>query len=229
MSVDDYIVSAGQGSTARRPPLARVGRSGYRLRGERHPLGQDQSKLATPDASGRVLPQSVIGRWMRPLLRFWEIEANSGVLLLACAAVALIAANSPVAEAFHALWEIPIGFSLASFELRLSLHHWINDGLMTIFFFVVGFEIKREFVLGELRDPRSAALPLAAALGGMLVPVAIQLALQLGGSRRAAHGGRRTAGTVDTDSGADRGPQLSRPAEGRREPPRRRPQGVPAG
>ncbi len=143
-------------------------------------MGQDQSKPASPDSSGRVLPQSVIGRWMRPVLRFLEIEAHSGVLLLACAAVALFAANSPMAEAFHAIWEIPIGFSLAGFELRLSLHHWINDGLMTIFFFVVGLEIKREFVLGELRDPRSAALPLAAALGGMLVPVAIYLALQLG-------------------------------------------------
>ncbi len=143
-------------------------------------MEQDQSPPATLASSEQVLPHSVIRRWMRPVLRFLKIEANSGVVLLACAAVALIAANSPMAEAFHALWEIPIGFSLAGFELRLSLHHWINDGLMTIFFFVVGLEIKREFVLGELRDPRSAALPLAAALGGMLVPVAIYLALQLG-------------------------------------------------
>ena len=140
--------------------------------------GPDTPSL--PPRRERVLPETLIGRWVRPLARFLEIEAASGVVLLACAATALIAANSPHEHAFHAFWETPIGFSLGSLELRHPLHHWINDGLMTIFFFVVGLEIKREFVLGELRDRRAAALPLAAALGGMLVPAALYLLLQLG-------------------------------------------------
>ncbi len=143
------------------------------------PATSPDSRSVLPQ-SGSVLPQTAIGRWIRPLARFMEIEAASGVVLLACAAIALTAANSPLAHAFHSFWELPIGFSLGGFEMRHPLHHWINDGLMTIFFFVVGLESKREFVLGELRDPRVAALPLAAALGGMLAPAAIYLALQAG-------------------------------------------------
>ena len=109
-------------------------------------------------------------------------------MLLGATLVALALANSPVAEGFLAFWSTPVGFSFGSFELRYSLQHWINDGLMAIFFFVIGLEVKRELVIGELRDLRVASLPIAAALGGMIVPAAIYLALQLGEPGQAGWG-----------------------------------------
>jgi NhaA family Na+:H+ antiporter len=121
-----------------------------------------------------------------PLGRFLHVEAASGIILLGCTAVALILANSTWSESYLAIWKTEIGFSIGDFSAVHSLKHWINDGLMAVFFFVVGLEVKRELVLGELRDPRRAALPVAAALGGMLVPVAIYLALQ--GGEEAARG-----------------------------------------
>jgi NhaA family Na+:H+ antiporter len=118
---------------------------------------------------------------MRPLLRFLRIEAASGVVLIVCMLAALVLANSAASEAFHQLWETPIGLQIGElFSLEMSLYHWVNDGLMTIFFFVVGLEIKREFVLGELSDRRRATLPIAAAFGGMVAPAGIYLMLQLG-------------------------------------------------
>jgi len=87
--------------------------------------------------------------------------------------VALLLANSPLSAAFHSFWETPIGVSLGDFKLIEPLHMWINDGLMTLFFFIVGLEIKRELVSGELTDPRKALLPIVAALGGMVVPAAV--------------------------------------------------------
>jgi NhaA family Na+:H+ antiporter len=143
-------------------------------------MERDPSTPAPPLEPTPVFPRGAIDRWVRPFARFLEIEAASGLVLLACAGAALAAANSPFANAFHAFWDFPVGFSLGSFEMRHPVHYWINDGLMTVFFFLVGLEIKREFVLGELRNPRTAALPLAAALGGMLVPAGIYLAFQLG-------------------------------------------------
>jgi NhaA family Na+:H+ antiporter len=101
------------------------------------------------------------------------------VLLLATVA-ALAAANGEAAEAVHHFWRTPISFSVGDFTLKLSLEHWVNDALMAIFFFVVGLEVKREIVLGELRELRKAALPIAAALGGMIAPAAIYLSLQAG-------------------------------------------------
>jgi len=118
--------------------------------------------------------------------RFLHVSAASGFVLLACSLLALVAANSPWAQWYAGIWETPVGFQWGSFALRHSLLHWINDGLMAIFFFVVGLEVKREMVLGELRDPRKAALPVAAAIGGMAVPAGIYLALQWG--RRGQHG-----------------------------------------
>ena len=109
-----------------------------------------------------------------------HIESASGVVLLAAAAVALAAANSPLGETYLGFWQQPFGFRLGGFHLEFSVQHWINDFLMAIFFFVIGLEVKREMVLGELREFRRAALPLAAALGGMVVPAAIYLLLQHG-------------------------------------------------
>ena len=134
----------------------------------------------TADTPRRALPERTVERWMRPWQRFIRVEAGSGVVLLVCTALALVLANSPFAALYHSVFDTPLRVSLGSFSLDWTLHHWINDALMVIFFFVVGLEIKREFVAGELRDPRKAALPVAAALGGMVVPAAIYLALQLG-------------------------------------------------
>ena len=119
-------------------------------------------------------------RWMRPLARFLQIETASGGVLLLCAVAALLVANSGASSLYHAVWEFPIEIHVGGLALSHSLAEWVNDGLMTIFFFVVGLEIKREILFGELRDPRKAALPIAAAAGGMAVPAAIYLSLQWG-------------------------------------------------
>lgn len=100
--------------------------------------------------------------------------------MLCSAIVALLWANSPWSEAYHHLWEIVLAIEIGDFVLSYSLHHWINEGLMAIFFFVVGLEIKREVLIGELSSPRKSALPIAGALGGMLVPAALYSVLNAG-------------------------------------------------
>ena len=138
--------------------------------------------LQQPEHSNDLarLPAKPVDRIIGPLARFLHIEAASGVLLLFVTCIALALANSPFANAFLSLWQTPFGFTLGTFEMNHSLRHWINDGLMAIFFFVVGLEVKRELVLGELRDLRTAALPIIAAAGGMVVPAGLYLAGQLG-------------------------------------------------
>jgi NhaA family Na+:H+ antiporter len=116
----------------------------------------------------------------RPLARFVDVEASGGIVLLVAAAVALVWANSPWQDGYHDLWHTEIRFEVGSYRFEDTLLHLINDGLMAVFFFVVGLEIKREFVVGELRDRRRAAVPVVAALGGMVVPAALYLALNLG-------------------------------------------------
>jgi NhaA family Na+:H+ antiporter len=108
-------------------------------------------------------------------------DALAAGLLLAAAALAFVAANVPaLAHYYHALWHIDFGFSFWGMSLIKPLHVWINDGLMSIFFFVVGLEIKRELFFGELASMRKAALPIAAAIGGMLAPALIYFALNQG-------------------------------------------------
>jgi NhaA family Na+:H+ antiporter len=132
------------------------------------------------DKPGDYLPREPIDRLVGPIQRFLHVEAASGVVLLLCTIAALILANSRFVDGYLAIWKTEAGFRIGSFEMFYSLKHWINDGLMAIFFFVIGLEVKRELVLGELRDFRRAALPIAGALGGMIVPAAIYLALQAG-------------------------------------------------
>jgi NhaA family Na+:H+ antiporter len=124
------------------------------------------------------LPAEPIHRLIDPLIRFLHVETASGVVLLLFTIAALILANSPFSEEFQTFWKTPMGIAVGSFEMRHSLKHWINDGLMVIFFFVVGLEVKRELVLGELQELHTAILPIAAALGGMVAPAAVYLALQ---------------------------------------------------
>ncbi len=135
------------------------------------------SQAEEPRAS---LPREPIDRFTAPIAQFLHIEAASGGVLLVCAALALVMANSPWSEAWKGIWETPVGIGFGSFQMTHSLKHWINDGLMAVFFFVVGLEVKREIVLGELRDLRVATLPIVGALGGMVVPAGVYLWLQAG-------------------------------------------------
>lgn len=117
---------------------------------------------------GKITP---IDKWVvYPLRAFISNSSMSGILLFCMAILAMIIMNSPWEHAFHHFWETPIRLSIGQFVLDKTLHHWINDGLMAIFFFVVGLELKREMVAGEFSEPRNAILPIVAALGGMVVP-----------------------------------------------------------
>ena len=126
------------------------------------------------------LPREPIDRLTKPLEHFLHIEAASGVVLLVCTVIALALANSGASEWFLKLWKTRVSIGFGSFQMVHPLYHWINDGLMAIFFFVIGLEVKRELVVGELRGMRKAALPVAAAIGGMVVPAGIYLLLQGG-------------------------------------------------
>ena len=117
-----------------------------------------------------------VERWIiHPMRRFITHSSTSGIVLFAAALIAIVLSNSPLADSFHHLWEINFSIGFADWQLSKSLHHWINDGLMSIFFFVVGLELKREIISGELSNPSNAILPIAAAIGGMVVPASIFL------------------------------------------------------
>ena len=126
------------------------------------------------------LPPEMADRFTRPLARFLKIEAGAGVILLLATLAALILSNSKLSTPFLAFWETPIGVHFGSLDFTRSLRNWINDALMTLFFFVVALELKRELILGELRNLRMTALSFAGALGGMLVPASLYLALMAG-------------------------------------------------
>jgi len=118
---------------------------------------------------------------LRPLVDFLHTEAAGGIVLLAATVVALAWANSPFKDSYVELWHTHFAITIGHHTLDLDLQEWVNDGLMAIFFFVVGLEIKRELVEGELREPRRAAMPAIAAVGGMLVPALIYTAINAGG------------------------------------------------
>jgi NhaA family Na+:H+ antiporter len=117
---------------------------------------------------------------------FFRTETLGGSVLLGFGLAALAIANSPLSAAYNHLWEIPLTLGIVPHELSLSLHDWINDGLMAVFFLLVGLEIKRELLAGELSSPQQAALPIACAIGGMVVPGLIYLIFNLRGP--GAHG-----------------------------------------
>lgn len=112
--------------------------------------------------------------------RFVALESAGGILLLICTVLALIAANGPLAQYYEAFWATAIGVNVGPFALEKSLLHWINDGLMAIFFFVVTLELKREISVGEMSGPGQFALPTMAAFGGSIVPAAIYAAFTWG-------------------------------------------------
>lgn len=112
-----------------------------------------------------------------PFEEFIHRQTTSGILLMISAILALLLANSTLAEAYQHMTHLLAGVSIGSWGLEMSLHHWVNDGLMALFFFVVGMELKREMLVGELSDLRKSALPIIAAIGGMIVPALIYFAI----------------------------------------------------
>src|SRR4051812_49371133 len=130
--------------------------------------------------------------WVRnletPLRGFLRTETGSAVVLLAAALAALVWANVDVGS-YERVWQSTLSISLGGATIAHDLRYWLNSGLMTLFFFVVGLEARREFDMGELRERRRLALPVAAGIGGMVVPVAIYLAVTAGGSAAAGWGG----------------------------------------
>ncbi|NHZ85327.1 MAG: Na+/H+ antiporter NhaA [Planctomycetia bacterium] len=114
---------------------------------------------------------------LTPFQKFVEIENFSGILLLIATTIALLWANSPYNESYKFLWQYKIGLTTQSFELNKPLLLWINDGLMAIFFFLIGLEIKRELIIGELNTFKKATFPIFGAIGGMLVPALFFLIL----------------------------------------------------
>jgi NhaA family Na+:H+ antiporter len=158
----------------------------------RHPQGPVKGKLlpvdrgnsgghqvtsATEASAGPTLAE----RALRPFQEFSHDASAGGIVLIACTLAALIWSNSPWGASYADLWEQYFTIGSSSYQLSLTLHHWINDGLMAVFFFVVGLEIKREFLVGELAKARQAAFPMAGAVGGMVVPALFYAALNSGG------------------------------------------------
>jgi Na+:H+ antiporter, NhaA family len=125
------------------------------------------------------LPVSFHERLFAPLERFLHVEAASGVVLLCAAAVALIWANSAWHSTYDAVWHAPIEIRIGGWLFAQPLHYWINEGLMTVFFLVVGLEIRREIAEGALATPQLAALPFAAAVGGVALPALVYLAVNV--------------------------------------------------
>lgn len=132
--------------------------------------------------------RSVPTRFVRPFVRFTEISASSGIVLIIAAVVALIWANGPFGDSYDEFWHTHFELSIGGFHFDESLKHIVNDGLMAIFFFVVALEIKRELVVGDLKDRKQAALPAIAALGGMVVPALIFVAFVAGTGGEATRG-----------------------------------------
>ncbi len=137
--------------------------------------------LKRPARKARRATKDPRGEIVDPLTDFLKDEASSGVFLLAATVIALVWANSPASEAYDSLWETTLTIGAGDFALSDDLRHWVNDGLMAVFFFVVGLEIKREMVTGELNSRAAAALPAVAAVGGTVVPALVFVVIVAGG------------------------------------------------
>src|SRR5215212_5001768 len=121
-----------------------------------------------------------VERIVRPFQDFTDKQSSGGIVLIAATVIALAWANSPWGQSYGALWHTKLSVGVGDFSITKDLTHWINDGLMAVFFLVVGLEIKREVLVGELSSARKAALPVVAALGGAVVPALIYLAINAG-------------------------------------------------
>ena len=146
------------------------------------------SSTATPPVRPPTARPRIVGRVLQPFQEFARIGSLGGVVLLMTTAVALVWSNSAWGDSYFHLWETPIAIGGADAPLTLSLHHWINDALMVVFFLLVGLEIKREVLVGELASPKQAALPIVAALGGMVVPALLYVLVNRSGPGSAGWG-----------------------------------------
>ena len=135
-----------------------------------------EEPATTPSLPGRQPHR----RFVRPVQEFIDTESAGGIVLVAAAIFAIVWANSPWSDLYHDLLEFPLIVDLGIFRVDEPLHFWVNDVAMVVFFFLVGMEIKRELVVGELQSLRRVVVPLAAALGGMLVPLGLFLAVVQG-------------------------------------------------
>jgi len=150
-------------------------------------MPQNPKVLPNKDSRVNYAPwERAFSRVLSPIEEFVHRQTTSGLLLMGSAIIALFLANGSLAEAYQHLIHTPISLSMGGWAINMSMHHWVNDGLMALFFFVVGLELKREIMVGELSDLRQAALPIIAAIGGMVVPALIYLAFNHG--TEAAHG-----------------------------------------
>lgn len=116
---------------------------------------------------------------LKTIERFIKDESFSGVLLFIATLAAVIVANSALSEHYFALWKMPVGLTLGEFKITMDMMHWINDGLMALFFLMVGLEIKRELLIGELSSVRKASFPIVAAIGGMVIPALVYVAFNM--------------------------------------------------
>ena len=158
------------------------------------PLGSEETDSDSQSSSGPLAGRTAWARNLEaPLRDFLRTETGSAAILLAGAVAALIWANVS-ASSYESVWHTTLAITVGGAGISQDLRHWVNDGLMTLFFFVVGLEARREFDLGDLRDRRRLALPFLAGLGGMIVPIGIYLAFN-GGSTRGSWG---TAMSTDT-------------------------------
>nr|WP_235939840.1 Na+/H+ antiporter NhaA [Occultella kanbiaonis] len=148
---------------------------------------------AGDEPQSRTRRKHLIGQLPGPLRTFLATEAGGATLLLAAAALAVLWANSPWSASYEALWDADAVIGLGPWMLEMHLGHWVNDGLMVVFFFVIGLEVRQELATGELTDRRRVVVPVLAGIGGMLVPAAIYLALNAG--TEAAHGWGIVIGT----------------------------------
>lgn len=124
--------------------------------------------------------KTLFHKTLAPVNRFMHYEHSGGIVLFVSVILALLIANSPFGEGFHHFWETELRISFMDLELNYTLHQWVNDGLMAMFFFVVGLELKRELVTGELSSFRNALLPMGAAVGGMLIPALFYVLINWG-------------------------------------------------
>ncbi len=138
--------------------------------------------------SAARIPARLLVNALRPFQEFTRVGATSGVLLLVCTALALAWANSPWRDSYFRVWHAELAIGLVRDPFTGTLRHWINDGLMSLFFLLMGLEIKRELLVGELSSPRQAALPIAAALGGMVVPALVYALVNARGAGAAGWG-----------------------------------------
>lgn len=137
-------------------------------------------KSSTTDSISLPIRPSKIYPLLKPIHAFLAAESAGGILLLLATVAALAWANSPWGHSYHDFWYQKFSLTLGSLSHAMSLEHWVNDGLMVVFFLLVGLEIKREILIGELASLRKAALPIVAAIGGMVVPASIYAAFNIG-------------------------------------------------